>query len=45
VWRSGGLLCLKVSQVRVSQSDLKSGGGVTTGGACSTIMQVASGSS
>jgi hypothetical protein len=40
--RSSGLLHLKASRVRVSQSDLKTGGGATTGGAHSIITNVAS---
>jgi hypothetical protein len=43
--RSGGLLRLKASRVRVSQSGLKTGGGTTAGGARGTIIEVASGSS
>jgi hypothetical protein len=43
--RSGGLLCLKVSRAKVSQSDLKTDGGATMGGAHDTITKVASGSS
>jgi hypothetical protein len=43
--RSGGLLHLEVSHARVSQSGLKTGGGMTVGGAHGTIMEVASGSS
>jgi hypothetical protein len=39
--KSNGLLHVKASQVRVSQSDLKTGGGVTTGGARGTITEVA----
>jgi hypothetical protein len=42
--RSSGLLHLEVSHARVSQSDLKTGGGVTMGGACGTIAEVALGS-
>jgi hypothetical protein len=45
VSRSGSLLRLEASHVRVSQSDLKTGGGMTAGGACGTIAEVASGSS
>jgi hypothetical protein len=30
--RSSGLLCLEASRARVSQSGLKTSGGVTTGG-------------
>jgi hypothetical protein len=40
--RSRGLLRVEASLVRVSQSGLKTGGGVTTGGACGTIVEVAS---
>jgi hypothetical protein len=43
--RSTGLIRLEASHVRVSQSDLKIGGGVTTDDARGTIMKVASGSS
>jgi hypothetical protein len=43
--RSGGLLRLEASRTRVSQSDLKTSGGATAGGARSTITNVASGSS
>jgi hypothetical protein len=39
--RSSGLLHMKVSLGRVSQSGLKTGGDVTTGGACGTIIEVA----
>jgi hypothetical protein len=39
--RSSGLLHMKVSLSRVSQSGLKTGGDVTTGGACGTIIEVA----
>jgi hypothetical protein len=42
VSRSSGLLRVKTSLARVSQSGLKTGGGATTGGACGTIMEVAS---
>jgi hypothetical protein len=45
VLRSGSLLRLEASRVRVFQSGLKTGGGVTVGGARGTIMEVASGSS
>jgi hypothetical protein len=38
--RSSGL-CVKASQARVFQSSLKTGGGATAGGACGTIMDVA----
>jgi hypothetical protein len=40
--RSSGLLHVKVSLVRVFQSGLKIGGGVTAGGADDTIMEVTS---
>jgi hypothetical protein len=40
--RSGGLLRVEASLARVSQSGLKTGGGVTVGGACGTIVEVAS---
>jgi hypothetical protein len=40
--RSSGLLRVKASLGRVSQSDLKTGGGATTGGARGTIAEVAS---
>jgi hypothetical protein len=43
--RSGGLLHHEASHARVSQSDLKTGGGATVGGAHGTIMEVALGSS
>jgi hypothetical protein len=36
--RSGGLLHLEASHARVSQSDLKTGGGTTVGGARDTIV-------
>jgi hypothetical protein len=42
VSRSSGLLRVKASLARVSQSGLKTGGGVTTGGARGTIVVVAS---
>jgi hypothetical protein len=45
VSRSGSLLHLETSHVRVSQSDLKTGEGMTAGGARGTIVEVASGSS
>jgi hypothetical protein len=41
VSRSGGLLRLEESHARVSQFDLKTGGGTTAGGACGTIEEVA----
>jgi hypothetical protein len=40
--RSGGLFHLEASHVRVSQSGLKTGGGVTMGGTCDIIMEVVS---
>jgi hypothetical protein len=40
--RSSGLLHVKASLARVSQSGLKTGGGVTAGGARGTITEVAS---
>jgi hypothetical protein len=40
--RSDGLLHLEASHVRVSQSDLKTGGGTTIGGARGIITDVAS---
>jgi hypothetical protein len=40
--RSSGLLHVEVSLPRVFQSSLKTGEGVTTGGACDTITEVAS---
>jgi hypothetical protein len=40
--RSSGLLCVEASLVRVSQSGLKTGGCVMTGGARGTIVEVAS---
>jgi hypothetical protein len=40
--RSGGLLRLEASYTRVSQSDLKTGGDVTTGGICDIIMKFVS---
>jgi hypothetical protein len=40
--RSSGLLCVKVSLARVSQSVLKTGGGAMMGGARGTIAKVAS---
>jgi hypothetical protein len=40
--RSSSLLGIEASLARVSQSDLKTGGGVTTGGARGTIAEVAS---
>jgi hypothetical protein len=40
--RSSSLLGVEASLARVSQSGLKTGGGVTTGGARGTIAKVAS---
>jgi hypothetical protein len=40
--RSSGLLHVKISQARVSQSDLKTSEGATAGGACGIIAEVAS---
>jgi hypothetical protein len=40
--RSSSLLGVEASLARVSQSDLKIGGGATTGGARGTIVEVAS---
>jgi hypothetical protein len=40
--RSSGLLHVEASLGRVSQSGLKTDGGVTTGGARDTIVEVAS---
>jgi hypothetical protein len=40
--RSSGLFHVKVSRVRVFQSDLNTGGGATTGGARGTITKVVS---
>jgi hypothetical protein len=40
--RSSGLLHVKASLARISQSDLKTGGGATAGGARGTIAEVAS---
>jgi hypothetical protein len=36
--RSSGLLHVEASLARVSQSDLKTGGGTTTGGARGTML-------
>jgi hypothetical protein len=36
------LLDVEASLVGVSQSDLKTGGGVTMGGACGTIIEITS---
>jgi hypothetical protein len=43
--RSSGLLRVETSQARDSQSDLKTDGGATVGGARGTIIEVASESS
>jgi hypothetical protein len=43
--RSSGLLHVKASLARIFQSGLKTGGGVTVGGARGTIAEVASESS
>jgi hypothetical protein len=43
--RSSSLLGVEASLARVSQSGLKTGGGVTTGGARGTIAEGASGAS
>jgi hypothetical protein len=40
--RSSGLLHVEASLARISQSDLKTDGGVTAGGARGTIAEVAS---
>jgi hypothetical protein len=40
--RSSGLLHMKASLARVSQSGLKTGGGTTAGGAHGTIAEIAS---
>jgi hypothetical protein len=40
--RSSSLLRVEASMARVSQSVLKTGVGATTGGACGTIVEVAS---
>jgi hypothetical protein len=40
--RSSGLLGVEASLARVFQSDLKTGGGATTGGARGTVTEVAS---
>jgi hypothetical protein len=40
--RSSSLLYVKASLARVSQSGLKTDGDVTVGGACDTIVKVAS---
>jgi hypothetical protein len=43
--RSSGLLHVKASLARISQSGLKTGGGAMTGGTRGTIMEVVSESS
>jgi hypothetical protein len=43
--RSSGLLYVEANLARVSQSNLKTGGGITTGGARGTITEVASNAS
>jgi hypothetical protein len=40
--RSSGLLRVEANLVRVFQSGLKTGGGATAGGVCSTIAKVTS---
>jgi hypothetical protein len=40
--RSSGLLHVKASMARVSQSGMETGRGATMGGACGTITEVAS---
>jgi hypothetical protein len=40
--RSSSLLRVEASLARISQSALKTGGGATAGGACGTIVKVAS---
>jgi hypothetical protein len=40
--RSSGLLRVEPSMVRVSQSNLKTSGGATMGGAHDTIVEIAS---
>jgi hypothetical protein len=40
--RSSDLLCVEASLARVFQSDLKTGGGATIGGARGTIAKIAS---
>jgi hypothetical protein len=42
VLRSSGLLHVDASRARVYQSGLNNGGGTTAGGACGTIVEVAS---
>jgi hypothetical protein len=43
--RFSALFHVEASLTRVSQSDLKTGGGATAGGACDTIAEVTSKSS
>jgi hypothetical protein len=38
--RSSSLLRMEASRARVSQSDLKTGRGATTGGACDIIVEI-----
>jgi hypothetical protein len=40
--RSYGFLHVEASLTRVSQSGLKTGGGMTAGGVCGTIVEVVS---
>jgi hypothetical protein len=40
--RFSGLLRVEVSLAKVSQSDLKTGGGATAGDVCDTIIEVSS---
>jgi hypothetical protein len=40
VLRSSGFLCVEASRSRVFQSDVKTGGDATTGGARDTIAEV-----
>jgi hypothetical protein len=40
VSRSSGLLCMEASRARVSQCGLKTGGGVTMGGARGIIVTI-----
>jgi hypothetical protein len=40
--RSSSFFCVEASLARISQSGLKTSGGVTTGGARGTIAEVAS---
>jgi hypothetical protein len=43
--RSSDLLCVEAGMAKIFQSDLKTSGGATTGGARGTIVEVASESS